>query len=95
MKFIFTICLLASILLGLAQFSDPPSGQVADVGKYLSVLKSLKDGTMKMPALNNTAKPWNYTSQGFAFERKLKECESFRFFLLNAKYVSMQKSLSD
>ena len=95
MKFVFTKFLCVSILLGLAQFSDPPTGQVADVGKYLSVLKALKDGTMKMPPLNNTAKLWNYTSQGFAFERKLKECESFRFFLLNAEYVSMQKSLSD
>ena len=39
MKFIFTICPWASLLLVLAQLSYLPSGQVVDVGKYLSVLK--------------------------------------------------------
>ena len=74
MKFIFTKCLWASILLGLAQFSYPPT-DVGDVGEYLRVLKALKAGTMKMPDLNDTAQPWNYTSQGLEFERKLKQSE--------------------
>ena len=82
MKFIFTKCLWTSILLGLAQFSYPPTGQVADVGKYLRVLKALKDGNMEMPDLNNTARPWNYTSQGLEFERKLKESEFLDVFYL-------------
>ena len=90
MKLIFTKCLWISILLGLAQFSYPPTGQVADVGKYLRVLKALKDGNVEMPDLNNTARPWNYTSQGLEFDRKLKESEFFRCFLPIAKYVSMQ-----
>jgi hypothetical protein len=67
-------------LLGLAQFSHPPTGPVADVGEYLRVLKALKSGTLKMPDLNVTAQPWNYTSQGLEFERKLKQSEFFRYF---------------
>jgi hypothetical protein len=39
MKFVFTICPWASILLGLAQLFYSPSCQFVDVGKYLSVLK--------------------------------------------------------
>ena len=80
MKLIFTKCLWASILFGLAQFSYPPTGQVADVGEYLRVLKALKAGTMKMPDLNVTGTPWNYTYPGLDFERKLKQSEFFRYF---------------
>ena len=94
MKLTFTKCLWAFILLGLAQFSYPPT-DVGDVGEYLRVLKALKAGTMKMPDLNDTAQPWNYTSQGLKFERKLKQSEFFRYFLLSAKYVSMQNHCLD
>jgi hypothetical protein len=82
MKFIFTKCLWASILFGLAQFSYPPTGQVSDVGEYHRVLKALKAGTMKMPDLNDTAQPWNYTSQGLEFGKKLKQSESLDIFYL-------------
>ena len=81
MKLIFTKCFWTSILLGLAQFSYPPTGQVADAGEYLRVLKALKAGTMKMPDLNITGTPWNYTSQGLEFERKLKQSEFLDFIL--------------
>ena len=80
MKLTFFTFLWASILFGLAQFSYPPTGQVADVVEYLRVLKALKSGTMKMPDSNVTALPWNYTSQGLEFERKLKQSEFFRYF---------------
>ena len=93
MKLTFSTCLWASILFGLAQSSHPPTGQVGDAAEYLRVLKALKSGTMKMPDLNVTGTPWNYTSPGLDFERKLKQSE-FLDISTSAKYVSNAKLLS-
>jgi hypothetical protein len=93
MKVNFSACLLASISIGLAQSSHPPTAQVGDAAEYLRVLTALKSGTMKMPDLNVTGTAWNYTSPGLDFERKLKQSE-FLDISTSAKYVSNAKPLS-
>jgi hypothetical protein len=81
MKVNFSTCLLALTFIGLAQSSYAPTAPVGDAAEYLRVLTALKSGTMKMPNLNITGTPWNYTSQGLEFKRKLKQSEFLDFIL--------------